>query len=191
MNPFKKIPLLFIPAVFFAAGMFFSCENDLEKVKKVTASDDTPDEIVTNLHTLYSDSGQVKFELIASRMERFSEPEDKQLFKNGFEVNFYRNDTNKIASLKAEYGELSDVKKSFFARNNVTFTNYEKGQTLHTEELFWDQAAKRIRTEKFFRIDGNDGYWAEGYGMETDELFQDYIMHKVTASYNKNENGSN
>ena len=65
-------------------GMFFSCENDLETITTVTTTDDTPSEVVNEMHTLYSDSGVVIYEIIAQRMEKFEEPEEKTIFKDGF-----------------------------------------------------------------------------------------------------------
>lgn len=165
------------------AGMFVSCENDLGKIQRVTATDDTPSEIVEGLHTMFSDSGKIKFEIIASRMERYTGEDERQLFKNGFEVNFFGNDGSKTATLSADYGELRELKKAFNARNNVIFTNYKEGQTLKTEELFWDQALKKVRTDKYFEITDTDGYWARGYGMESDETFSKFTMHDVTAQY--------
>ena len=59
-------------------GMFvltiISCENDLDHVTRVTVVDNTPDQITNNLHTIYSDSGIVEYEIIASRMEMFEKP---------------------------------------------------------------------------------------------------------------------
>lgn len=173
------------------AGMFVSCENDLGKIQRVTATDDTPSEIVNGLRMMFSDSGSVKFEINANRMERYTGDDERQLFKNDFTINFFGGRDHKVATLSAEYGELRERKKAFLARNNVIFTNYEKGQTLRTEELFWDQAKKRIRTDKYFEIEDADGYWAKGYGMECDETFNDYKMHNVTAEYKEKKDEPN
>jgi len=90
----KKLNIkLIIPAIVMA-GMFFSslfssCVNYLDEVRTVTATDSTPDEVVNTMHTLYSDSGIVNFEIIASRMEKYTD-QNLTVFKNGFEVNFFK-----------------------------------------------------------------------------------------------------
>lgn len=184
MKLLKNIRVIFIPASVLA-GIFFSCENDLENVKLVTATNDSPDQIVTNVHSLYSDSGVVRFEIIATRMESFSQPEQKTIFKNGFQVNFFKSRDSIEATLTADYAEQMESSNSFFARSKVIFTNFDKNQTLKTEELYWDQATKRIRTDKAFEIIGEKSY-ISGYGMDANETFSNYNTHHVTAEWNNN-----
>lgn len=183
MKLIKNILKQVIP-VSLLAGMFFSCENDLENIKLVTATDESPDQVVNNIHTIYSDTGVVRCEIIATRMETFSSPEKKTIFKNGFTVNFYKSKDSIESTLQADYAETIEGSNSFFARNKVIFTNFEKKQTLKTEELYWDQQTKRIKTEKAFEIIGENSY-VSGYGMDANETFSDYNTHRVTAEWKK------
>ena len=158
--------------------MLFSCENDLDAIQQVTATDDTPNEVVNDLHMLYSDSGVVAYEIIATRMEKFDEPKNLTVFKDGFTVNFFKSKDSIVSKLTADYGEIRERENLILARNNVIFTNYDKNQTLKTEELFWDKKAKRVRTDKQFYILGEKTeVW--GYGLDTDENFTEYKAHKV------------
>ncbi|MFT5820348.1 MAG: LPS export ABC transporter protein LptC [Crocinitomix sp.] len=169
-------------------GMLFSCENDLGTIQVVTSSADMPDEIVNDMHTLYSDSGVVVYEMIATRMEKFGEPKNVRLFKDGFQVNFFKEKDSIVSTLTADYAEIRERDNVIIARNNVIFTNFEKNQTLKTEELFWDQTKKRVRTEKYFEVIG-EKTTVKGYGLDTDETFTDYNMHKVSVeSQNTNNN---
>ncbi len=165
-------------------GMLFSCENDLETINTITATDETPDEIVNSFHTLYSDSGVVQYEIIAARMEKFSTPVEQTYFKDGFEVNFFREKDSVISTLTAEYAEITENNNKIIARNNVIFTNHEEKQTLQTEELFWDKKSGRLRTDKRFKVIGEKSI-VEGYGLDTDENFTTYNMHKVSVTYDK------
>ncbi len=167
-------------------GMLFSCENDLETISTVTATDETPNEVVNNMHTLYSDSGVVVYEMIATRMEKFSDP-DLTLFKDGFQVNFFKGRDSIVSTLTADYAEIREKDNLFIARNNVIFTNFEKAQTLKTEELFWDQLAERVRTDKQFTILGADSE-IMGYGVDSDVNFSDYNAHKVSFTKLVNNN---
>lgn len=169
------------------AGMFFSCENDLESITTVTTTDDSPTETVNGMHALYSDSGIVIYEIIATRMEKYDMPEEKTVFKNGFTVNFFGQKDSVVSRLTAEYGEIRDKENMVVARNNVIFTNFEKNQTLETEELFWDQVAKKVRTDKQFHIVGEESeVW--GYGLSTDDKFAEYEAHKVSIERDITEN---
>lgn len=166
--------------MFFCVLISSSCENDLKEVKVVTATDSTPDEIVNNMHTLYSDSGIVKFEIKATRMEKFHGDREITIFKDGFEVNFYKGEGVIESKLTAEYGEMRTTEKKIIARNNVIFTNYIEDQTLKTEELTWLQATKRITTDKrYYLNDRKEQYKAWGKGFEADETFTHYETHKA------------
>lgn len=167
--------------MFVLTLLFISCENDLDQVKKVTATVDTPDQITNDLHTLYSDSGNVQYEIIATRVEMFEQPTQKTFFRNGFEVNYFSKNGEIISKLQADYGEIIG-NDNIIARNNVIFTNYEKNQTLKTEELFWDKKLKKIRTTKNFFVDSPTTE-AKGIGLEADETFSNYSMNNFSLTY--------
>lgn len=150
----------------------------MEQIKTVTATDETPDEIVNDMYSLYSDSGIVQYEIIATRVETYRGEKNMTVFKDGFEVNFFKGKDVIEAHLEAEYAEMRDDEKIIIARNNVIFTNYLEDQTLKTEELVWLQANKRVSTTKQFQIISKD-YFASGVGLDSDETFTDYEMHNV------------
>ena len=165
------------------AGIFFlSCVNDLQQVKTVVATDQTPDQVVNDLYMLHSDSGVVQFELRAKRMEQYSVGKKMMIFKDGFEVNFYKKKDVVEAHLEANYGELREDDHVIIARNKVIFTNFTENKTLTTEELFWDQEQKRCRTDKAFEISGPTIY-GRGYGLDCNETFSEYTIHKGHVEY--------
>ncbi len=161
----------------------------MSQIQVVTATDETPDEIINNLHTLYSDSGVVRYELTATRTETYSKPKHKTLFKNGFEVKFYKYRDSLVSCLTAEYAEMHRDESKVIIRNNIIFINYEKGKTLKTEELFWYQTTRRISTDKRFVVVGKDMY-ATGVGMDCDEAFDDYTAHDAYVEYDMDEKDS-
>ena len=154
----------------------------MSKIKVVTATDETPDQIINDMHTIFSDSGIVKYEMIVSRAEEYSYPVQKTLFKGGFKVNFFKGKDSLVSTLSAEFAEMRKDENLIIARNNVIFTNFENKKTLKTEELFWDQQMKRVRTDKRFEIVGEDSR-VTGIGVDSDQTFSDYEMHKVTGEY--------
>lgn len=184
-----NIPVTFVMGMFVLLSLLSACENDLDNVKKVTATDETPQQITAGLHTLYSDSGIVQYEIIANRVEIFEVPKQKTIFKNGFVVNYFDKNSKLVSKLKADYGEIKQQSHIIIARNNVIFTNYEKNQTLKTEELFWDQATKKVRTEKNFFVESPTTY-AKGVGLEADETFSNYSMSNFSLTYKDTINES-
>lgn len=182
MKSQKLYQLYFIPATFVVGMFFLGCENDLEEVRTVTATDETPDQVINDVHMLHSDSGYVEFELTASRMEQFFLKKKLTLFKDGFEVNFYKRDGRREAHLQADYGELKEDEGLIVARNQVIFTNFTQQKTLKTEELYWDQKRRRCHTDKAFEIIGPTIY-GKGYGLDCDETFSDYLIHDGGVKY--------
>ena len=67
-------------------------------------------------------------------------------------------------------------KKLIHLRNDVRVTN-EKDEKLRSEELFWDQAAQKIYTNKVVRIT-RDGETITGEGLESNENFTKYRILK-------------
>lgn len=167
--------------------MFVSCENDLESVKVITASTDTPDRILTDFHSYYSDSGVVRYEIIASKMEDYSNDNPRTIFDNGLTVHYYSNGSELISTLSAEYAELKPHQNVIIAKNNVIFINHEKQQTLKTEELFWDQRLRKIRTTKKFFVE-SPNTTAEGMGLIADETFSNYTMTNFSLIYTDTTN---
>ncbi|PZE18697.1 LPS export ABC transporter periplasmic protein LptC [Putridiphycobacter roseus] len=162
--------------------MFFSCENDLANVKVVTATEDTPDQIFTDFHMLYSDSGNVKIEILGDKVEDYSKFGRVTKFKSGIIVNYYSDSATLVSRLTAEYAELKPLENIIIAKNNVIITNFEKQQTLKTEELYYDKRVKKIRTDKPFYIESPNTK-ANGIGLTADETFSNYTMSNFSLIY--------
>jgi LPS export ABC transporter protein LptC len=79
--------------------------------------------------------------------------------------------------------------KGFFLRDqnlykgagNVQVKNLPKDQQLQTEELFWNQAERKIYTEKFVTIQERQTLF-NGTGMEADDSFSTYRLKQVRDS---------
>ncbi|MDX1349380.1 MAG: LPS export ABC transporter periplasmic protein LptC [Putridiphycobacter sp.] len=186
MNSIFSYLQFYIPAIVLA-GMFVSCENDLQNVKVITANTETPDRILTDFHSYYSDSGIVRYEIIAAKMEDYSNDNPMTIFNNGLTVKYYSKQSELISTLSAEYAELKPLQNIIIARNNVIFTNHEKQQTLKTEELFWDQRMRKIRTTKKFFVE-SPNTTAEGTGLIADETFSTYTMTNFSLIYTDTTN---
>lgn len=186
-NSISLIPTVTTVGMFVFIFLFSACENDLSNVRKVTATADIPDQITTGLHTVYSDSGIVQYEIYANRVEMEEHPVNKTIFKNGFQVIYYKDGTEKVSTLSAEYGEIKESENKVIAKNNVIFTNHKKHQTLKTEELFWDQGLRKVRTTKNFFVE-SPTTTAKGVGLEADETFSNYTMHNFSLTYKDTTN---
>ena len=82
------------PVVLVMAGIFFSCSNDMEQVKRVTMSLNSPEETSEDFHVIFTDSGFASFELFAGIAETYIEPKKVTQFKDGLKVLFFDKEGN-------------------------------------------------------------------------------------------------
>jgi len=158
--------LLVIPGVSF----LLSCENDIEKINTLISSTSYPDVSGQKIEIIYSDSGKVQMILTADEIKKFSRTETPYIeFPKGIDVVFYNDTFGIAAQLTAGYAIYYDKMKIWEARNNVTAKNFEKGEQLNSEELFWDENKGIIYSNIFTRIENKDGTFYGENGFEADQ----------------------
>ncbi len=163
--------------------MFIACENDVEEVNALAASNAKADPVESSkdVEMIYSDSAQIKMKLVAGKIDRFI-IEDKSYFEmdEGLHIYFYDNDSLVTTELKADNGKGFDNRNGMErmeVENNVVLTN-EEGNKLNTEYLEWDALRHIIHTDKFVKITTKDEIiW--GHGLEANEDFSEYEIMNV------------
>lgn len=170
----------YIPVMIFMAGMFFSCVNDLEKVKKVTTRPDSPNETSEELHVVYTDSGVAQIEVFAAIAETYSEPKSVTQFKDGLKVNFFNADGSIASTLTSLYGEIDQKTGNVVVRDSVRLRNIEQQKTLETEILHWNQLGDSIYTDKAVIVKSPDMILS-GVGAWTTPRFDTAQFYKPTA----------
>lgn len=143
---------VFIPAFIVMAGMFVSCVNDLESIKKVTYRENDPDDKTSELFLTYTDSGYAKIRLYAKLAETFSKPERVVKFKDGVRVEFYNEDGSLASILTALYGEINEEEGTMMVRDSVQLYNPQKNRRMETEALYWNRTDSTIFTDKLVTI---------------------------------------
>ncbi|MFW6309594.1 MAG: LPS export ABC transporter periplasmic protein LptC [Prolixibacteraceae bacterium] len=173
----KKQRISGIAALLLGAAilLFSACENDIEKIKPFTTPENLPDVEATNIETMFTDSGEVRFFLKAPRLLRFeNEGKGKAFieFPEGIELIKYNDSKEIISSITADYAKQFEKEKKWEAKNNVVATN-AKGDTLKTEYLIWEEEKERIYTEEFVKIIRPDQI-ITGIGFESDQSLQNW-----------------
>ena len=161
-------------------GFFFSCVNDLEKVKRITTSPDSPDETSEEFHVIFTDSGFAKLEINAGIAETYSSPTKLTKFKNGLKVNFFNEDGTVASTLTSIYGEIDDESGNITVRDSVELHNIEDKKTLVTEVLYWNKNGDSIYTDKPVLIRSPDMI-LKGIGAWTTPLFDTAQFYKPQA----------
>jgi LPS export ABC transporter protein LptC len=161
-------------------GLLFSCVNDLDSIKKVTFRSDAPDDVTENLKILQTDGGLAQFQLFARLAETYSKPQAITKLKDGMKVNFFSESGEIVSTLTALYGEFNISKGTFYVKDSVRLHNYEKEQTMETEELLWNQKDSSVTTQKEVIVRNAQGVLF-GKGIRTKQDFSTYVFMKPTG----------
>ncbi len=79
--------------------------------------------------------------------------------------------------------------KQGYLRDSVLVKNILKGDTLHCQELIWDQKTERFYTDKAVQIHKKGGTIIYGIGMEAPQDFSGYTIFQVTGPLAVPQNG--
>ena len=156
------------------AILFFACKkNDIDKIKAFSSPENLPILEATNFETLSTDSGTIRFLLQAPKLLRF-ENEGKTFheFPEGLLLTKYDENHNITSSIKADYAKEFIKEEKWEAKNNVIVTN-EKGDSLKTEHLIWDEKHETIFTEEYVKIISADKI-ITGTGLTSDQNMQNW-----------------
>lgn len=166
-----------IPVIIFITGILFSCVNDLDAIERVTYNEKAPDEVTKNIEILMTDSGYAQVRITAALAETYKTPKHITKLKDGLKVDFYTKDGKKSSTLTALYGEVNYSTGMMFVRDSVVLYNYEKEQTLETEELFYNQQDSSVFTNKYVVVKRKGkGITGSGRGITTRHSFQQYTI---------------
>jgi len=182
-----KYRIIFSIVVLLLATMLFSCENDMMAVIKLSSKDSIPDITVNNVHVKQSENGKMTLELTAPKMISYQSHDSYTEFPNGLKIIFYDSIMHPKSELTANYGVSYENKHTMMARGNVIVRNFQKQEQLNTESLLYDQMAKKVSTDEFVKITTLDRTIL-GKGMESDELFDNWVIKNVTGTFYVNEN---
>ncbi|WP_163324909.1 LPS export ABC transporter periplasmic protein LptC [Draconibacterium mangrovi] len=156
------------------AILFFACKkNDIDKIKAFSSPENLPILEATNFETLSTDSGTIRFLLKAPKLLRF-ENEGKTFheFPEGLLLIKYDENHKITSSIKADYAKEFIKEEKWEAKNNVIVTN-EKGDSLKTEHLIWDEKHETIFTEEYVKIISADKI-ITGTGLTSDQNMQNW-----------------
>lgn len=165
-----------------------SCENDEREVdaigKKKVAVD-----IGINIQSFYSQEGKVKAKLTAPLMKNYETersdiayPKSPYIeFPKSLHVDFY-NDSLQIESrLDALYGKYRVNEKKVFLKDSVIVYNIQ-GDTLRSQELWWDQNKGQFYTDKPARIYRKDRTIIYGQnGLTASQDFSEVTVHQSSG----------
>lgn len=165
----KKLLAALVWSCFFIC----SCENDEEVVRNLGKKKIGIEEAL-HIESYLSQDGHMKARLTAPLMLRYQLDTPKVEFPKGLHVDFF-NDSLKVESqLNARYGEYFENENKVFLKDHVVVFKVT-GDTLYTEELYWDQRKESFYTDKNVIIHKPDQS-LYGSGMTADQSFKNITI---------------
>ncbi len=172
----------------FTGMMLFSCENDIETIKKITSADTLTGVSAFDVEYVRTDSGRLQMILKAPKMIRYEGKKPYTEFPDGFSIYMYDKNKNKKAFIRANYGINYPRKKYLKARNDVVVKNFETHEQLNTENLEWDQKKKMIYARSFVKITA-PGKLIFGDSLEAKEDFSQRKIYNINRSEIETDDG--
>lgn len=157
-----------------------SCENDIEKVKLLSDHQVAPVESASVIRILYSDSAKVQMEIKAKELNRYDTENPYIEMPKGFQANFFDENMGVKSKLTADYGIRYERDQKMEARKNVVVVN-EKGETLNTEHLVWDERTGKLKSDAFVKIT-TKGEIIMGTGLEANQDFSKYKIFNIKGT---------
>ncbi|RYG32360.1 MAG: LPS export ABC transporter periplasmic protein LptC [Chitinophagaceae bacterium] len=172
-----------LPAVviLILCAVLAGCENDPGKVKNLTSKKlgvEEGKDITLN----YTLGGNIKTVLTAPVMLRVQEADSYIEFPNTLKAIFYNEEGVAESKLTARYGKYRENEEIVFLRDSVVVINFQKGDTLYSDEMYWDRSrtGTEFYTNKPVKIRTKTQH-IDGVGMEASQDFRNHHVLEVTG----------
>jgi LPS export ABC transporter protein LptC len=170
--------------VFIVFFVLSSCQNDTKEIDEITQKEALfPTEHGKAVEILYTDSGLVKVRLTAPIMNHYTYnvKEHYTEMPKGLFVEFFNERKEVKTTLKANYGIRYEDTKRTEVKYKVVVVN-TNGEILNTEQLFWDEATRKIYTKEFVKITTKKEVLT-GNGLEANEDFTEWEIQNPVGKH--------
>lgn len=182
---------LLLSALLISMVLMSACENDIKKIKELSAKEsEKPEQITKGVDVIYSDSAKVKMRLQAPVLKEYNDTAKNakpyQVTPNGIKITFYNADKTQAGVMVSDSAiRYPDTKITKFYKNVVC--TFSTGETLKTEELIWDQNKKIIYSNKYVIVNSPDGSFNDGVNFMSDEKLTHFTFGQSTAAFYTDE----
>lgn len=171
---------LFLLMLFFTFLLFVGCSNTAEEIRDYSRLGSEPMLEADEIDLRITEQGDVVVRVQAPVMRSFDSDEKKyDEFEQGIRVQSYDAEGGSGASISASYAIYQRQEKLWEARQHVVAVN-EKGDSIQTEQIFWDENKGRVYTNANVRIRTASAVLF-GKGLESDDRFIDWEIKEPTG----------
>lgn len=169
MTSLKKYPIL-IPVLVMAITLFLGCESNFKEVQKINFSEFVPSGEADKINLKYTDSGRITAVLVSPKMREYASVSFPFTeFPIGIDVTLY-DKNGKRTFIKSDYATSFKLTNIIDLKGNVKI-NSQDGQTLETDQLYFDQKNEWFFTEKSFKFTDPKGI-SNGTGIDFSKDFK-------------------
>lgn len=173
---YSKVRAALLISCFFV----LSCENDINVVNDLMKKQTGVEEAL-DVTSFMSQEGKVKARLRSPYMLRYQSDSPYVEFPKTLHVDFFNDSTKIESTVDALYARYREYESKVLLRDSVVVINLEKGDTLRTNELWWDQNDQQFYTDKPVRIYQKDKT-IFGTGLRAAQDFSSYDIFHITGT---------
>ena len=165
------------------ALLSFSCNHGKKQyTDAITCRDSVPGMTTYDIVTLVSDSGVVRYKIIADRWDVYDQLNPSMWsFEEGIYLERFADSLTVDATVKADTAYYYDKKKLWELRGHVHIENLQ-GEIFDTELLFWDQDREKVWSDLFIRIQQKERV-ITGYGFTSNSQFDRYTIRNTQGIF--------
>lgn len=175
----RRLPVILLMSLLLCA----SCEEERRYYVANVGDDDTvPTMRTVDVNTFISDSGYTKYNIKAPVWNMYDEAaEPFWKFPGGVELEQYSKLQKTEATLRCDSAIYKTQKRMWQLDGNIVMVNVNR-DTFLTNQVFWDQARRKIYSDSFVHIVRSDRI-IEGYGFESNEQMSAYEVKRPTGIF--------
>jgi hypothetical protein len=184
-NRLKQVSALFLPGLLFGMLLLSSCENDLKKIKEVSAKfASLPVDTTKGVEMIYSDSAIVKGKMNTPVMihNNANPVAPYYVMPDGVKVTMYDPYGRPDGNIVADSAIYRDVEKKIEFYHHVVYTT-AKGDTYKSEELIWESLKKTMYSTKPVQLTLSSGDVLNGINFTSDDQLQRPLMNQGTGVF--------
>jgi LPS export ABC transporter protein LptC len=170
---------IIMAALLLSCLFVYSCENDIKDVDALMKRQKGVEEAF-DITSYLSQEGVMKARLRSPYMLRHQSDSAYIEFPRTMHVDFYDDSTRIESILDAKYARYREYEDKVFLRDSVVVINLAKGDTLKTDELWWDQNTQEFYTDKPVEIHQPDKT-VYGKGLRAAQDFSWYDIFNITG----------
>ena len=148
----------------------------------ITDRKHTPVLLATDVNTLISDSGIVRYRIIAPTWQVYDKADTPYWeFPDGIFLERFAQDLSSDATIESDYAFYNETAQRWLLRGNVKAINLE-GEQFETPLLFWDQRSESVYSDSSIVITRESSV-IKGVGFRSNQSMTKYTILRPTGIF--------